>query len=173
MPTVADKHDVVFHYTTAAGVEGILESQTLHATHYKYTNDASEMYCITPKLCSLAAPGVRKVYEKLAADRDKRKRIEENGGIEKHVTHDTNALVKALYKVTFGETGQHKFFEPYVVSFCAHNTEYERQNGLLSQWRGYGRDSGYALVFETSALEGLMAQEALLIGPHRVVRLAC
>lgn len=162
MGKVSDKHDVVYHYTTAAGLEGILKSQTLHATHYKYTNDASEMRSIASKLCQLATPGFRAAYEELAQDKRKRDHIEGHGGIDKLVAHDADAFVKALYKVTLGEAGRHKFFDPYVVSFCAHTAEYERRNGLLSQWRGYGQDSGYALVFDTKQLEELMLRETTL-----------
>jgi hypothetical protein len=44
---------------------------------------------------------------------------------------------------------------------CSHadDQEYERDNGLLSQWRGYGRQGGYCLVFDTAAIRKLISQE--------------
>ena len=47
------------------------------------------------------------------------------------------------------------------MSFCSHGEghEYEQNNGLLSQWRGYGPDGGYALVFETKELMDLLEKE--------------
>ena len=49
--------------------------------------------------------------------------------------------------------------EPYVTSFCTADNDEVQQHGLLSQWRGYGQDGGYALVFDTSKLVSLMKQE--------------
>lgn len=50
--------------------------------------------------------------------------------------------------------------QPFVVSFCTHKKEYERQNGLLSLWRAYGRDSGYSIAFETKPLVDMLNHEA-------------
>ncbi len=51
--------------------------------------------------------------------------------------------------------------EPYICSFCNHagDNEYERNNGLLSQWRGYGGEGRFALVFDTSGLDRLLSCE--------------
>lgn len=38
-----DIPDLLFHYTTASGMRGILESSRLWATHYRFLNDASEL----------------------------------------------------------------------------------------------------------------------------------
>ena len=35
--------DELYHYTGIHGLKGIIESQTLWATHYKYLNDAEEV----------------------------------------------------------------------------------------------------------------------------------
>jgi hypothetical protein len=164
MDKVSEKHDVLFHYTNGAGLKGILESQTLHATHYKYSNDTTEMVSIAPKLRELAEPSVRTVFGKLAEDGEKRARMNKEGGIDKIVIHSVKALVDSIYNVTFGRPGKHKFFEPYFVSFCGHTNPYERESGLLSQWRGYGLESGYALVFDTKRLEELLLKEVAVHG---------
>ena len=60
-----------------------------------------------------------------------------------------------MYRITLGLEGGTRFFQPFVVSFCGHNEKehyYERQHGLLSMWRAYGKDVGYALVFERQKL---------------------
>jgi len=51
--------------------------------------------------------------------------------------------------------------EPFVSSFCSHanDHQYERANGLLSQWRGYGGMGRFALVFDTQGLDDLLARE--------------
>jgi hypothetical protein len=43
MTLLEEDHPQLIHYTGAAGLSGILESQTLHATHYSYLNDATEV----------------------------------------------------------------------------------------------------------------------------------
>jgi hypothetical protein len=50
---------------------------------------------------------------------------------------------------------------PYILSFCDHSgdTGYERDNGLLSQWRGYGEGGGFCLVFNTAKLFDLVVDE--------------
>jgi hypothetical protein len=48
----------------------------------------------------------------------------------------------------------------YIVSFCAESKdEYVNAHGVLSQWRGYGQNGGFALVFETKALEEMLKKE--------------
>lgn len=157
---VWDEHDRLYHYTTQHGLRGILNSQMLHATHYKFLNDPSEMHHMAPKLRSLVEPHARKALSALAADKNVMSKIEADGGLEKVVEHDVRRAVDALYKVTFGSDGRAKFYEPFIVSFCGHKDSYERENGLLSQWRGYGQDAGYALVFDTKKLADLVSADA-------------
>lgn len=40
---IYEKHKVLYHYTTASGLKGILDRHTLWATHYKLLNDTSEI----------------------------------------------------------------------------------------------------------------------------------
>lgn len=49
---------------------------------------------------------------------------------------------------------------PYIFSFCAHNeNEPPYKAGLLSQWRGYGADGGFAIEFDSRVLEELLERE--------------
>lgn len=43
MGRIADSHDELYHYTTAAGLSGILESRSLWATHTSFMNDEEEI----------------------------------------------------------------------------------------------------------------------------------
>jgi hypothetical protein len=43
MSKISDTHPELFHYTTAAGLSGILESNSLWATHSSFVNDAEEI----------------------------------------------------------------------------------------------------------------------------------
>jgi hypothetical protein len=50
--------------------------------------------------------------------------------------------------------------DPFIVSFCYHSpNSYERRNGLLSQWRAYGRSAGYALEFDSRAITDAFVAE--------------
>jgi hypothetical protein len=48
-----------------------------------------------------------------------------------------------------------------VSSFCDHSADrvYERENGLLSQWRGYGRGGGFCIVLDTEKLFAMLQSE--------------
>ncbi len=160
MEHVSRKHDLLFHYTTCSGLKGILESQSLHATHYKYLNDASELHAIAPKLRELAGPAIRELLMEMANSNEGLIEINSQGGFESCVVNDVERVVDGIYAVTLGNLGRHKFYQPYIASFCNHNEPYERSNGLLSQWRGYGAASGYAIVFNAEKLEELLLREA-------------
>ena len=51
-----EEHAQIVHYTDQAGLEGILTSQALHATHYDYLNDTSELKRMEEPLAKAVAP---------------------------------------------------------------------------------------------------------------------
>lgn len=149
-------HPVLHHYTDINGLTGILESQSLWATHYKALNDFSEIEHIRPRLESLTYQLVNELMRHAARESLKYRRfLDRNGGLHKCSRQEARTIIQVLYQITFeGMNKNGGFAEPYVVSFCAHSghSKYVKQNGLLSQWRGYGSDGGYALVFDTKSL---------------------
>jgi hypothetical protein len=160
MVDIWEEHAEVFHYTTVAGLNGILSKQTLHATHFAFLNDTNEITQIKPRIVAAALPIITTVYEAAAAENEtRRRRMEEAGGIPYLAKHDASTTVDGLYDVTLGLKGGIRFFSPFIVSFCTHKEDYEKKHGLLSMWRGYGKDSGYAIVFDTKALWGLVREE--------------
>jgi len=71
--------------------------------------------------------------------------IEDNGGLLQFTQTNVNNSINALYDVVGDEF--------YITSFCGHRRDEVPDNtGLLSQWRGYGGDGGFALVFDTKKL---------------------
>lgn len=54
--------------------------------------------------------------------------------------------------------GKEPLAEPYITSFCTTKNKSKQvvEHGLLSQWRGYGRDGGYAIVFDTACFSQLL-----------------
>jgi hypothetical protein len=67
-----------------------------------------------------------------------------------------------MYDVTFADAdGEEALAEPFITSFCTVDKNNERvaKHGLLSQWRGYGSQGGYVIVFSTEGLIQLMVEE--------------
>lgn len=127
---VSDEHDELFHYTNSIGLKGILSTNSLWATHYTHLNDSKEFL------------EFKSFLEKYFIE-------------EKQVPRDLAIRgVDAFYQAVIGKVS-HKQpnGDPFICSFCAHEDGYEKKNGLLSQWRAYSGQNGFALVFDTKKLE--------------------
>jgi hypothetical protein len=63
---------------------------------------------------------------------------------------DADRLVQILYDKIFGGG----LVVPFIASFCSRVNDqlYEKNNGFLSEWRGYGKDGGFCIVLDTTAL---------------------
>lgn len=46
-----------------------------------------------------------------------------------------------------------KLDRAYLFCFCVHKGTYAQQNGLLSMWREYGEEGGYAIVFNREKVD--------------------
>jgi hypothetical protein len=118
----AEPPEVLWHYTDAAGLQGILETRTFWATEATFSNDAAE------------------IHHGLGVWRDAVDSYEYMG---KKST--TGARVKALRVATHQIMGPYVTTEmrPFLVCFCD-------SGDVLSQWRAYGGSDtagGYALGF--------------------------
>lgn len=152
------------HYTTWEGLRGILSQSRLRATHYRYLNDKSEVEhfrdfmqeAITGPLVDLY-----RIRRKVGSQTEK-DWIASQGGAADFGAKTAAAWLSAIYQTTYGgHSLTTAAAEPHIVSFCSHKKDrsYVRENGLLSQWRGYGSHSGFALVFDTQKLESLLASK--------------
>jgi len=150
---VADEHPLLFHYTTAAGLLGILETHQLWATHIGYLNDAEERTLFfDERLPYIIRPSIARALADLQSDDEIKAAIAGMGGMEAAISKTVDQFAANIKDHTF------QFGTPFVTSFCP-PTEKDRDNGLLSQWRGYGGDGGYAVVFDTRALSEHMKHE--------------
>jgi hypothetical protein len=159
---IEEAHPELLHYTSAKGLEGILRSQSLWGTHWQYLNDAGELRHFSEKLPSLLKAGRIALAEKLARTNDNFKKCADSlGGIEKIVDEEVQGLVEVFQESFAHPDPARQIFEFYVTSFCTPEGAFEevRTHGLLSMWRYYGA-GGYALVFDTVALVGLLREEA-------------
>lgn len=154
MKKVSEVYKKLCHYTTWEGLYGILEAQTLWATNYRFLNDYSEIILFKDKLISLITPYVLEGFEKrIKSLPDIIEKIQKEGGLPKVVQHDSEGFINLQYDALGDEI--------YILSFCGQleNPTNSVNNGLLSQWRGYGAGGGAALVFDTQKLEQILEVE--------------
>lgn len=160
---VSDIHKQLYHYTNFKGLEGILKTQTLWATHYKALNDLTEVEHMRATLEAAVYPTIKELLQ--ARSRNSlsfKQELDRDGGLLACSRDEAKKQVAILYGAMFGgESSVDPIADPYVVSFCAHtnHTNYVKENGLLSQWRAYGDKGGFALVFDTRRLDRWMEAE--------------
>lgn len=139
---------VLFHYTSAEGLMGILDSNRLWATDARFTNDPSEVRYATRTTNSAVEDILRKVDSGT---------VDQTGSFEtimKTVQDPLTAfftgikssirglLMSKVDELTSGILDAFEGnLEVYMVSFCG-------LGDLLSQWRGYGsQGGGYSIGF--------------------------
>ena len=152
--TVPEAHSELLHYTSAAGLLGILESQSLRPTNSAFLNDSMEIALFfEQRLAKIVESAIRK---ELAADpalqvlpQFAKTPQEAEAVIARYVMDMADAI----------RTTTQRFNEPYFACFSAPANKRIRTDGLLSQWRGYGKDGGYALVFDSQKLEDALKAE--------------
>ena len=134
------------------GLSGILSTKTLWATHAGFLNDSQEItgffdYALPVHLKEL----VDKFVEENPSGNPACDAVRlENRDLS---TEIVEVITRAFRSVSA------KAQDQYVVSFCASQDEWISRNGLLSQWRAYGQDGAYAIVFDTKSVETLIESE--------------
>lgn len=113
----------VHHYTTAAGLLGILHSERIWATSARYVNDASELLYGRDVVCDVLRDTV--------------------AGQQAAARQWLAPFLDMLERLF----DQHDL---YIACFC-------ESSDLLSQWRAYGAQGGYALGFKSARLSDLGA----------------
>jgi len=149
MENVSDVYSQLYHYTDFNGVHGILKTQKIWSTHFKFLNDKKEILLAMENLLpEIFYPHIKNKYNVLLEENPDIKQNIDNQGysLEQIVQHDLHeAILKSLYTPLEDQI--------YITSFCGESSEFINQNGLLSQWRGYGGDGGFCIVFDTKELE--------------------
>jgi hypothetical protein len=139
----------LFHYTNADGLKGTLDTNSLWATATYCLNDQSE---IKYSLSILD----------MTADDDFLKHWKENhiAAINKRKCSDE--FIKTL-------SNELDCLKHFITSFSIINDDETYKHGLLSQWRGYGNDGGYAIEFNKKKL--ITSFESLDIGLNNKAQL--
>ena len=128
---------ILYHYTAADGLLGMLQSRQMWATNVRFMNDTSEL-----------AYGIRLVRE-----------IFTEKAFVDRLAVNVKAPFAGFRDGIFGMLDDaEKNTKHFAVSFC------ENPN-LLSQWRGYGQSGGgFALGLETKRLGEFAAE--IVPNPH-------
>lgn len=154
MGKISESHGELYHYTTAAGLSGILQSKSLWATHTSFMNDEEEILGFYDRVLPKILHPIYKKYIKEVRDNPKFLALIGTTPIERYCSNEFAQLI-GNFKGVAPITHDH-----YVTSFSTTNDAWIREHGLLSQWRAYGPDGGYAIVFDTRPFEKLLDEEA-------------
>lgn len=123
---------LIYHYTDVAGIQGILESNSLWASAAYYLNDFSEIEY-----------GCNIVLDVIAEWQEVNKEI---------YSFETSALRTLEHAFSHPSSRMSRSVTIFVACFC--------ENGnLLSQWRAYGQAGGYSLGFEINPSDMSIALE--------------
>lgn len=149
------RHPELYHYTKRAAFEGIVRSQTLWCSHYREMLDTDEIRLMRDLLPPAVAPRLDAIVEKL--NRNKR-RLWDASGRGAQTARD---LVNSLYGATFDGRAVYSSLDPYLFSFSTHadDTEFDREQGVRSQWNSYAGPEGYCLVFDIGEVARMLGQE--------------
>jgi Protein of unknown function (DUF2971) len=151
--TTATESRSLFHYTTAQGLVGIIQHQSLFATHSEFLNDATECRLILDILLPKMEAQLKGVVPTLVARKLMHPSILTDFG-DTIYRQEAERMLNAMIVAT-------NTTAPYfIASFCIHEPNTNAyDHGLLSQWRGYGR-SGFAIEFDELGIDDLNKAEA-------------
>jgi hypothetical protein len=151
---VSELHPELMHYTSLDGLQGIIGSDCLWATDASFLNDSSEItHYFDTRLEVLVSSEERRFAIEQARDSAELARMIREGGFDASVAVETRESTAVLRRATLSTN------RPFVLSLSGPSDQRVEQSGLLSQWRGYGGDGGYALVFDTAKLESALHRE--------------
>ena len=159
-PLASAKYPELFHYTSITALRGILETNTLWATAATHLNDLSEIQLIwghITKHCIEYVDGAIRNYIGELLDKTERTRLLQDAS--SLATSDGTMIVDVMRRRLLGDDSNPGMGIPYITSFARHTDAFTRENGMLSQWRGYGGDECIAIVFPTKELERLLTSE--------------
>jgi hypothetical protein len=132
--------DVLVHYTSDKGLEGILSSNRLWATHSSHTNDGEELQTwkkLVKRFCETRfweTPQFKN--EIFPIELIEKGKGEENGW---------RTAIERMKEILL-KTEEHLQSTKYIFSFSGYEKteKHIQNNGRLSQWRAYG---DYGIVF--------------------------
>ena len=134
--------DRLYHYTSAVPFESILKHGCLHATHFRFLNDPNELYHVRDNIRKLFTSTYLSISKELDSN------------------PDLNLLQRKSDEIAeIVITAFERHATTFLISFSQHESDFTKKNGLLSQWRNYGHDGGYAIGFSTHGFSQMLEDE--------------
>jgi hypothetical protein len=149
------RHLELYHYTSSAGFEGIVKSQTLWCSHFSEMLDTDEIKLMR----QLLPPSIAPLMDAIVAKENRHiRRLWDKAGRGEKTARD---LVNSLYGVTFDGQAAYTAFDAYLFSFSTHadDSVFDRQHGIRSQWDQYAGLDGYCFVFDIREMACALARE--------------
>jgi hypothetical protein len=125
----------IYHYTTATGLKGILESKVIWATNSDYLNDVSELRYGRGLIANLLN---KRVGAFPLAPSEERTNPEDY--CRNNPEYDCDRALKFALQTIIQHYQLDDPVSYYISSFC-------KADNLLSQWRAYGGRGGYSIGF--------------------------
>ncbi len=142
LPNYSDavRDDTLFHYTSANGLIGIFDSGEIWSTAYYCANDEQELSAGHGVLYQM----FRERAYLLRQSNDQRADLFARRGVD--IMSYADGFEQQLTALAMSS------LVAYITCFYKPSGKEDFHHGLLSQWRGYGTDGGYALQFSRSRL---------------------
>ena len=134
------RDDALLHYTTARGLLGILSTGQLWSTAYYCANDETELAAGK----GVVSPLFNRHTHDLINKNDPRVVTFARRGVDPR-EYGRN-FEQQIIAMALSQLGV------FITCFCKAAGEEDFRHGLLSQWRGYAMDGGYALQFSRKKL---------------------
>src|SRR2546430_13852662 len=108
--SILDAYAELYHYTTGVGLEAIVRTQQLRATHIAYLNDTEEFVgFFSRRLPRLLDTPLREALAEVAKSPLGKKAVQEAGGFEKAVEELKRGMQTAMMNAAL------QFHEPFVT----------------------------------------------------------
>jgi hypothetical protein len=139
--------EALYHYTSQAGLLGIMESCSLWATNINYVNDATEFH-----------RPLRMLRDRLADEAASREYEAKHFRISSPARSGHVSVIADRAKHLWTTLNKIQSSISCITCFC-------EDGDLLSQWRSYTTQSyGYSIGFKTAILKARAAQSGFILG---------
>lgn len=145
---------VIGHYTSLAGLLGILDSNSLHATSFDASNDHLEM--------TAGRAAVEKICEEIAreypvgfARKNGSEFLEADASFQDDVRQQSAENVATILFESLKLA-----INPFICCFSKILDDSEIKKGDLSQWRAYAPDDGALIKFNPERLRSAISKES-------------
>ena len=150
------EYQYLLHYTSYDAFVNIINSGSIWAGSIAHQKDSSEFLFGMERL----SPKLREIYLSVY-NRNPNPDIERLSDPlkEEILESDIGNIIAGPQELCFHDKKDFVSFPVYIASYCGHdeadskNQHNVMEDGLLSMWRGYGKNDGVAIVFDSEKVK--------------------